>query len=96
MFDSKIEVKIKVSYQYLGKYTDENSREITANVAQIQNQTIRQELDHQYKYRFLVLDDSNNVKPLFAKDQTITGGAGDLMITITGLPGSGFEQCDPT
>lgn len=44
----------------------------------------------------MVLDDNNNVKPLFAKDQTIPGGAGDLMITITGLPGSGFEQCDPT
>ena len=69
---------------------------MSAQLAQIQNQTIRQELDHQYKYRFLVLDDNHNVKPLYEKDQTITGGAGDLMITVTGLPGSGFEYCDPT
>ena len=49
-----------------------------------------------YKYRFLVMDDKNNIKPLYTKDQAVTGGAGDIMITVTGIQGSGFEQCDPT
>lgn len=54
-------------------------------------------MDHQYKYRFLVYDETNNnIKPLYSKDQTITGGAGDLMIVVTGIPGSGFERCDAT
>lgn len=43
-----------------------------------------------------MMDDAGNITPLYDKSQTITGGAGDLMLTITGLPGGGFEFCDPT
>lgn len=41
MFDSKIQVNFQVSYQYLGKYLQENTRKVSAQLAQIQNQTIR-------------------------------------------------------
>jgi hypothetical protein len=37
MFDSKINVNFKVSYNYLGKYLDENTRKASAQLAQIQN-----------------------------------------------------------
>jgi len=53
------------------------------------------ELDHEYKYRFLVMDESNNITPLYDKNQIVNGGAGDLMLTFTGHSGSGFEFCDP-
>lgn len=33
--------------------------------------------------------------PIYDQGQTVTGGAGDLVLTFKGLPGSGFEYCDP-
>jgi len=42
------------------------------------------------------MDDAGNVTPLYDKAQTIPGGAGDLMLTFTGFPGSGTEFCDVT
>jgi hypothetical protein len=96
MFDNKISATFKISFSQSEKYNDKNIREVTVPLAQVQAQAIRQEFDHQYKYRFLLMDENNNLKPLYSKEQIVPGGAGDLMITITGLPGSGFEQCDPT
>lgn len=54
------------------------------------------ELDHQYKYRFLAMGDSGDIVPLYTPSQTIAGGAGDLILTITGYEGSGFQYCDDT
>ena len=42
------------------------------------------------------MDDNGNLTPLFSRDQIIVGGAGDLMLNITGYPGSGLEFCDVT
>lgn len=97
MLDNHIKVDFTIKYSRNGRYNDKYVREVTQNLTQVEQQSRRQELDHQYKYRFLVYDETNNnIKPLFSKDQTITGGAGDLMIVVTGIPGSGFERCDAT
>ena len=95
MFDSNIQVKFHVSFATNGKYNDKNTRETTVQLASIQTAAIRSEFDHEYKYRFLVKDDSNNVTPLYDKNQIVNGGAGDLMLTFTGHAGSGLEYCDP-
>ena len=48
-----------------------------------------------YKYRFLYLNDQGDVLPLYDNNQTINAGAYYLDITFKGLPGSGFEHCEP-
>lgn len=49
-----------------------------------------------YKYRFLHLNEKGDVLPIYDQSQTVNGGAGDLVLTFKGLPGSGFEHCEPT
>jgi len=49
-----------------------------------------------YKYRFLYLNDNGDVVPIYDQSQTVNGGAGDLVLTFRGLPGSGFGHCEPT
>ena len=49
-----------------------------------------------YKYRFLYLSDNGEYKPLYDSSQTLSGGAGDLVLTFKGLPGSGLEYCEAT
>lgn len=39
---------------------------------------------------------TNNVKSLYSIEKHAPGGAGDLVITFSGLPNSGFEYCEPT
>jgi len=34
--------------------------------------------------------------PLYNPGQSIAGGGGDIVLKITGYPGSGFEFCDVT
>ena len=42
------------------------------------------------------MSDSGDIVPLYSPNQTIAGGAGDLILTITGYEGSGFQYCDDT
>jgi len=93
MFDSKIEVKFKVSYFENGKFNEKNTREVSVNLAQVQAR--KQEKEFQQKYRFLVQEDAQ-LRSLYSLEKAAPGGAGDLIITISGLPGSGFEYCDAT
>lgn len=96
MFDQSIKIDIHVSFAANGKYSDQHSRQVSFELAQVQKAVIRSELDHEYKYRFLTMDEAGNITPLYSKDQTINGGAGDLMLTFTGFAGSGTEYCDIT
>lgn len=51
----------------LGKeYSDRRSREVSVDIAQIQkSQSVRSELTHMYKYRFLHLNDNGDVVPIY-------------------------------
>lgn len=96
LFDNKINVNVKVMYAVGREYSDKRTRELTVDLSQIQKQqTVRSELTHMYKYRFLYMNDNGDVTPIYDKTQTIPGGAGDLLLTFKGLPGSGFEYCEP-
>jgi len=56
-----------------------------------------EELDHEYKYRFLYISDQGDIKPLYNPAQAaVIGGGGDLLLKFSGYPGSGFEFCDIT
>ena len=57
---------------------------------------MRFEIDHEYKYRFLAMQENGDVSPIYNPGQTIPGGGGDLILTFNGFPGSGFEFCDTT
>jgi hypothetical protein len=96
MLDQSIKVEFHISFTNNGRYSDQHTRSINFEIAQVQKPTIRSELDHEYKYRFLTMDDAGNINSLYSRDQTINGGAGDLMLYFTGLSGSGTEFCDVT
>ena len=42
------------------------------------------------------MGDNGDILPIYNPNQIIAGGGGDLILTITGHPGSGFENCDIT
>lgn len=65
-------------------------------MGQTEKESIRSEFDHEYKYRFLYLNDKGDILPIYSSSQTVPGGAGDLILTFTGHSGSGFEYCDVT
>jgi len=54
------------------------------------------EFDHQYKYRFLYLNDNGDIVPIYDKSQNVPGGGGDLILKFIGYQGTGFERCDVT
>jgi len=97
LFDSKININAKIMYAIGKEYSDKRTREVAIDISQIQKQqSVRSELTHMYKYRFLYLNDNGDVVPIYDQSQTVNGGAGDLVLTFRGLPGSGFEHCEPT
>jgi len=51
----------------LGKeYSDKRTREVSVDISQIQKQqSVRSELSHMYKYRFLHLNDNGDVVPIY-------------------------------
>jgi hypothetical protein len=65
LFDESIKIDIKVMYAIDGKYSETHSRSVSYEVAQIQSANIRQELDHQYKYRFLYMGDNGDILPIY-------------------------------
>lgn len=42
------------------------------------------------------MNDNGDVVPIYDQGQNVRGGAGDLVLTFKGLPGSGFEYCEAT
>lgn len=66
LFDAKINVNAKVMYALGKEYSDRRSREVSVDIAQIQkSQSVRSELTHMYKYRFLHLNDNGDVVPIY-------------------------------
>lgn len=96
LFDSNIKVNINVMYADGKEYSDRRTRDLSVDITQIQKSSVKSELTHMYKYRFLHLNDNGDVVPIYDQGQTSVGGAGDLVLTFKGLPGSGFEFCEPT
>ena len=96
LFDQSIKLEAKVMFAQNGKYSEKHSRQVSFEMAQIQKASVRSELDHQYKYRFLALKDNGDLMPLYDPSQVVPGGAGDILLTFYGFQGSGFEFCDVT
>lgn len=97
LFDTNIKVNVNIMYADGKEYSDKRSRDVTVDIAQIQKQPgAKSELTHMYKYRFLHMNDNGDVVPIYDQGQDSRGGAGDLVLTFRGLPGSGFEYCEPT
>ena len=94
LWDASITLQIKVSFASNGQYSEGHTKSIELELAQIQKAAIRSELDHEYKYRFLYVSDHGDVLPLYDRKQTGTAGAGQLLLTFSGHPGSGFEHCE--
>ena len=88
-------MEIKVSFASNGQYSESHTKSIELELAQIQKAAIRSELDHEYKYRFLYVSDHGDVLPLYDRNQTGTAGAGEVLLSFRGHPGSGFEGCQP-
>ena len=66
LFDNAITLNIKVYYMSTpGTYSEAHTRNVEYEMAQIQKSSIRMELDHQYKYRFLAMSDSGDIVPLY-------------------------------
>jgi len=42
------------------------------------------------------MNDKGDLVPIYDKNQFLSGGAGDLVLTFKGLPDSGFAHCEPT
>ena len=79
------------------EYSEQRTREVTVDISQVEkNQAVRSELTHMYKYRFLYLNDKGDVIPIYDSKQTLNAGAGDLLLTFSGIPNSGFAGCEPT
>jgi|DEB0MinimDraft_12_1074336.scaffolds.fasta_scaffold06729_3 hypothetical protein len=68
MLDQNIKVEFHISFASNGKYSDIHTRQASAEISQVQKPSIRSELDHQYKYRFLTMDDAGNLTPLYSRD----------------------------
>lgn len=96
LFDAAINVEMKIMYAFEGQYSEGHTRTVNIDVAQVQKQIKRQELDHQLKYRFLHVTDTGDLVPIFSKAQSINAGAGDVLLAFKGVEGSGFEQCEVT
>jgi hypothetical protein len=96
LFDSTIKLEVKAMFAQDGQYSESHTRSRSFELSQVQKANVRSELDHNYKYRFLHVNDAGDIVPLYSPSQTIAGGAGDLMLTFTGHKGSGFEFCDVT
>ena len=52
--------------------------------------------DLELKYRFLHVTDTGDLVPIYSSSQSVTQGAGDVLLTIHGYEGSGFERCEHT
>ena len=97
LFDSKIVVNAKVMYAVGKEYSDKRQRDVSVDISQITKpEAVRSELSHMYKYRFLYMNDKGDLVPIYDKNQFLSGGAGDLVLTFKGLPDSGFSHCEPT
>lgn len=95
LFDNNIKVTIKVMFASNGQYSETHTKTVETELSQIQKEAVREELDHEYKYRFLYLSDQGEILPLYNPSQAaVIGGGGDLLLTFSGYPGSGFEFCD--
>ena len=78
-----------------GKYSDDHTKTVEVDIAQLQHDAVKDELDHEYKYRFLYMNEQGEMVSLYnPSSSTVIGGAGDLVLTFSGYPGSGFEYCD--
>ena len=97
LFDTTIKLDVITRFANNdGRYQENDSRTRSFELSQVQKASVRSELDHNYKYRFLHVNEAGDILPLYSPSQTIAGGAGDLMLTFTGHKGSGFEYCDAT
>lgn len=80
-----------------GQYSDDHTKTVDVDISQIQREAVSQQLDHEYKYRFLYMSEKGELVSLYnPSESAVAGGAGDILLTFTGYPGSGFEQCDVT
>ena len=94
LFDTLINLDMKIMYASNGQYSDNHAKSLVFDLNQLMKQAKRQEFDHFIKYRFLYQAENGDIKPLYDKNQIVKGGAGDLLLTFSGHPNSGFEHCD--
>lgn len=77
-----------------GQYSATHSKIVEVDLGQLQTDSLAEELDHEYKYRFLYVSDDGEIISLYNPNQPTQGGGGDLLLEFTGHPGSGFEHCE--
>lgn len=83
-------------YAFHQQYSETHTRHVSLDLAQVKPQKQSQAFDYLIKYRFMYQDTRGDVVSMFDPSHPAGTGAGDVLLTFSGLEGSGFQHCEHT
>ena len=69
LLDASIKLRIELMFASNGQYSATHSKIVEVDLGQLQKDALAEELDHEYKYRFLYVSDEGEIISLYNPNQ---------------------------